>query len=158
MAATPIQVANARVVKLSDLGFISYPGLGIFPYPQYEGVPQVSFNNFAVGNNAVRYQPNNTWHAAENFSKIYGRHTLKFGGEFRYLQVNDRNLSSAVNGAYSFNGSETGNDIADFLLAAPSGYVPSRIQFLDSRTKYGAVYAHDSFRIKSNLTLNYGLR
>lgn len=158
MSTTTNQVTAGRDVKLADLGFVSYTGLGIYPYPQFEGVPQLSFNNFAVGNNAVRTQPNNTWHAAENFSKIYGRHSLKFGGEFRYLQVNDRNLSNAVNGAYSFNGSETGNDIADFLLGAPSGYVQSSIQFLDSRTKYGAAYAQDSFRVKSNLTLNYGLR
>jgi hypothetical protein len=158
MATITNQVVNGRDVKLSDLGFIENTGLGIFPYPQFEGVPQLSFNNFAVGNNAVRTQPNNTWHAAENFSKIYGRHSLKFGGEFRYLQVNDRNLSSAVNGVYSFNGSETGSDFADFLLGAPSSYVQSSIQFLDSRTKYGAAYAQDSFRIKPNLTLNFGLR
>jgi hypothetical protein len=158
MATTTNQVVNGRDVKLSDLGFIENTGLGIFPYPQYEGVPQLNFNNFSVGNNAVRYQPNNTWHAAENFSKIYGRHSLKFGGEFRYLQVNDRNLSSAVNGVFGFNGSETGSDFADFLLGAPSSYVQSSIQFLDSRTKYGAAYAQDSFRVKPNLTLNIGVR
>ena len=144
--------------KLSDLGFIENTGLGIYPYPEFEAVPQLNFNNFSVGNNAVRSQPNNTWHAAENFSKVWGRHSMKFGGEFRYLQVNDRNISSAVNGVFSFNGSETGSDFADFLLGAPSGYVQSSIQALDSRTRYGAVFVQDSFRVKSNLTLNYGLR
>ncbi len=158
MATTTNQIVNGRNVKLKDLGFVSYTGLGIYPYPQYEGVPQLNFNNFSVGNNAVRTQPNNTWHAAENFSKIYGRHTLKFGGDFRYLQVNDRNLSSAVNGVFGFNGSETGNDFADFLLGAPSSYIQSSIQFLDSRTRYVAAYAQDSFRVNSNLTVNYGLR
>ena len=158
MATTTNQVVAGRDVKLSDLGFVENTGLGIFPYPQFEGVPQLSFNNFAVGNNAVRTQPNNTWHAAENFSKVFGRHSLKVGGEFRYLQVNDRNLSSAVNGVFSFNGSETGSDFGDFLLGAPSSYVQSSIQALDSRTKYGAAYAQDSFRVKPNLTLNLGFR
>jgi hypothetical protein len=158
MATVTNKPTAGRDVKLSDLGFIANTGLGIFPYPQFEGVPQLLFNNFAVGNNAVRTQPNNTWHAAENFSKIFGRHTLKFGGDFRYLQVNDRNLSSNVNGSFTFNGSETGNDFADFVLGAPSGYVQSSIQFLDSRTRYGAVYVQDQFRVKPNLTLNLGLR
>src|SRR5262249_6633485 len=158
MATTSNQPLAGRDVKLSDLGFIENTGLGIFPYAQFEGVPQLSFNNFNIGNNAIRTQPNNTWHAAENFSKIYGRHTLKFGGDYRYLQVNDRNISTNVNGAFTFNGSETGSDFADFLLGAPSGYIQSSIQFLDSRTRYGAVYGQDSLRIKPNLTLNYGLR
>ena len=158
MSTTTNQVVAGRNVKLADLGFIENTDLGIFPYPQFEGVPQLSFNNFTVGNNAIRTQPNNTWHAAENFSKIFGRHSVKFGGEFRYLQVNDRNISSAVNGVFGFNGSETGSDFADFLLGAPSSYVQSSIQFLDSRTRYGAAYAQDSFRVKPNLTLNLGLR
>jgi len=158
MATTTNQTVAGRDVKLKDLGFISYTGLGIFPYPQFEGVPQLNFNNFSVGNNAIRTQPNNTWHASESFSKVYGRHTMKFGADFRYLQVNDRNVSSAVNGVFGFNGSETGSDFADFLLGAPSSYIQSSIQFLDSRTRYGAAYAQDSFRVKPNLTVNYGLR
>jgi hypothetical protein len=145
-------------VKLSDLGFVENRGLGIIPYPEFEAVPQLSFNNFSVGPGGVQSEPNNTWHAAENFSKIYGKHTLKFGGDFRYLQINDRNRGGNVNGSYTFDGSETGSDFADFLLGAPSRYVQSSIQFLDSRTRYGAVYAQDSFRVRPNLTLNYGLR
>ena len=44
-------------VKLSDLGFIENTGLGIFPYPQFEAVPQLSFNNFAVGPGGVQSSP-----------------------------------------------------------------------------------------------------
>src|SRR5207248_975148 len=47
---------------------------------------------------------------------------------------------------------------ADFLLGAPSSYIRSSIQFLDSSTRYVAAYAQDSFRVNSNLTVNYGLR
>jgi hypothetical protein len=145
-------------VKLSSLGFVENTGLGIFPYPEFEALPQLSFNNFAIGPGGVQSEPNNTWHLADNFSKIHGRHTMKFGGDFRYLQINDRNRGANVNGSFGFDGSETGSDFADFLLGAPSRYVQSSIQFLDSRTRYGAVYAQDSFRVKPNLTVNFGLR
>ena len=95
--------------------------LGIIPSgpPGYEALPPLSFINFSIGSPTLTtFQPNNTWHFSEAFSKVYGRHTMKFGGEFRYYQVNERNVC-APNGSFSFDGSETGNDIADYLLGRP---------------------------------------
>ena len=157
-SATINQAVAGRGVKLSDLGFVENSGLGISPDPSYEGVPEVTFNNFSFGNGAARTQDNNTWHASESLSKVYGRHTLKFGGEFRYLQVNGRNVADDINGHFYFDGSETGSDFADFLLGAPASFTQSSTQMIDSRTRYGGVFAQDSFRVTSNLTLNLGLR
>jgi Carboxypeptidase regulatory-like domain/TonB dependent receptor-like, beta-barrel len=147
--------------KLSDLGFTTGVGtLGIIPSgPEgFEAVPPLSFNNFGIGSPTLTTtQPNNTWHAADNLSKIWGKHTLKLGGEFRYLQINERNVC-APNGSFSFDGSETGNDFADYLLGAPSEYTQCSMQFLDSRSKYGGAFAQDSYRVSPNLTLNLGMR
>jgi hypothetical protein len=144
------------------LGFVTGAGtLGINPsgpegFPQT--VPPEYFNNFSIGvNTLTTFQPNNTWHAAETFSKILGPHTLKFGGEFRYLQVNERN-TCAPNGDFSFDGSETGTDFADFLLGAPVGFNQCSQQFLDSRSRYGGAFAEDTYKVKPNLTFNLGLR
>jgi Carboxypeptidase regulatory-like domain/TonB dependent receptor len=151
--------------QLSSLGFITGPGtLGIIPdgtpgYPQF--VPPITFNNFTAGVPALNTdQPNNTYMASDGFSKAMGRHTLKFGGEFRYLQVNERNFAN-VNGGFAFDGSVTGVDFADYLLGAPKasgGYTQAALQVLDSRTRYGGAYAQDSWKVKPNLTLNLGLR
>ena len=73
------------------------------------------------------------------------------------MQVNERNVY-APNGNFSFDGSETGSDIADFLLGAPASYTQASFQVLDSRTKYGAAFAQDSWRVTPNLTINYGVR
>ena len=147
--------------KISDFGFVTGTGtLGIIPSgpPGYEGLPPLSFINFGIGSPTLTtFQPDNTWHFSEAFSKVYGRHTMKFGGEYRYYQVNERNVC-APNGSFSFDGSETGNDIADYLLGAPSGYTQCSFQILDSRSHYGGIYAQDSFRVRPNLTLNLGLR
>ncbi|HET8925601.1 MAG TPA: carboxypeptidase regulatory-like domain-containing protein [Candidatus Acidoferrum sp.] len=151
--------------KLSDLGFITAPGsLGILPdgtpgYPQF--VPQITFSNFNLGVPELNtFQPDNTYMASDGFSKVLGRHTLKFGGEFRYLQVNERNIAD-VNGTFGFNGSVTGVDFADYLLGAPQaggGYIQAALQLLDSRTRYGGAYIQDAWKAKPNLTLNLGLR
>jgi hypothetical protein len=151
-------------VSLSSLGFVTGVGtLGIIPSGPagWESVPPISLSgqiNFSFGRNIqATGQYNNTWHIADSYSKIYGKHTFKFGGDVRYLQINERNVY-APNGNFSFDGTETGHDVADFLLGAPSQYIQAALQVLDSRSRYGAAYAQDSWRVKPNLTLNYGLR
>jgi hypothetical protein len=143
---------------VSDFGFVS-GGLGIVPSgdPAVTGVPSISLLNFTFGlPTEYNHQFNNTYAISDSFSKIYKQHSFKFGGDFRYFQVNDRNFHPS--GQFSFDGSETGVDLADYLVGAPTQYVQSSLQVLDSRSKYGAIYAQDSFRIKPNLTLNYGIR
>jgi hypothetical protein len=150
--------------KLSDLGFNNANGLGIIPsttpgYPEF--MPQMYFNNFFVGVPTLNtFQPNTTYTVSDGFSKAMGRHTWKFGGEFRYLQVNERNYASP-NGNFVFDGSVAGLDFADYLLGAPAdvnGYTQAALQLLDSRTRYGGAYVQDSWKVKPNLTLNLGLR
>jgi Carboxypeptidase regulatory-like domain len=160
--ATTTDKPKSSFAKLSDLGFITGVGtLGINPsgpagFP--ETVPPEYFNNFSIGvNTLTTFQPNNTWHVSDGFSKVHGAHTLKFGGEFRYLQINERN-TCAPNGDFTFDGSETGNDIADFLIGASSGYNQCSQQFLDSRTRYGGAYIQDTYKMRPNLTWNLGLR
>jgi Carboxypeptidase regulatory-like domain len=145
---------NGNNVTLSSLGFVEGSGLGIFPVN--DAVPRLSFNNFGTGPGGISGQPANTWALSDAFSKIVGKHSLKFGANWSYFQMNDRNVPGSA--TFSFNGSETGSDIADFLLGAPSQYVQSGAQALDSRTRYTGIFAQDSWRVTPSLTLNYGLR
>jgi hypothetical protein len=162
--ATHTDEPKSGFADLSDLGFVTGEGtLGIVPsgppgFPQT--VPPISFTNFGIGVGVTAFQPNNTFQWADNFSIIKGHHTLKFGGEFRYLQINERDPCQP-NGAFGFNagsGGETGNDFADFLLGAPVGYNQCSQQFLDSRTRYGGAFAHDAFKVTPNVVLNLGIR
>jgi carboxypeptidase family protein len=163
--ATITDKPQSGFAKLAALGFVTGPGtLGIIPsgpagFPQT--VPPLYFSNFNMGPNTLTtFQPNNTWHLSEGLSRVIGRHALKFGGEFRYLQVNERN-TCAPNGDFNFNlasNGETGSDFADFLLGAPSQYNQCSQQLLDSRSRYGGAYVQDAFKVKPNLTLNLGLR
>jgi hypothetical protein len=148
-------------VSLSSLGFVTGVGtLGIINSgpSNWQSVPPIGLNDFSFGrSNQAQGKYENTYHVADAFSKIWKRHAFKFGGSFLYMQVNERNVY-APNGNFGFDGSETGSDIADFLLGAPANYTQASFQVLDSRTRYGAAFAQDSWRVTPNLTLNYGVR
>jgi outer membrane receptor protein involved in Fe transport len=126
--------------------------------PSTEGVESVGFNSFTIGTNTNELnQVGNTFQWLDNFSKVIGTHTLKFGGEFHYDQVNV-NAIAQFNGSFLFFGTETGSDFADFLLGIPSQYNQSQLQPFYGRNKYVGLYGQDSWRVTRSLTLNYGLR
>ncbi len=147
--------------SLSSLGFNSpwnsTGGIGNVD-PSLVGVPRFTFNNYSFGLPASTLkQYNNTVQIIDNVTKIVGTHSIQFGVDTHYDQVNERN-SYAPNGAFSFNGNETGFDFADFLLGAPNSLTQASKQVLDSRSIYYGVYAQDSWRALPTLTVNYGLR
>ena len=90
-------------------------------------------------------------------SKVWGAHTLKFGGQYQFQQVR-LEPNATFNGTFTFAGTETGSDFADFLLGVPSNYIQSSGGIFYLRNQYGGVFAQDSWRARSNLTINYGLR
>ena len=153
--------------SLSALGFASGASgaPGILPLSPIQGVPEIDFNNFTVGiSSRIVTLFENSYQASDNFSKVSGTHTFKFGGGFRYTQLTE-NLSNVANGAFGFGGKETGIDFADFLLGAPTVNSVTGTAFLQGfapasygRNRSGGVFAQDSWRVRANLTLNYGVR
>ncbi len=141
-------------VSLASQGFT-----GILPLsPKTEGVESVAFNSFTIGTNTNELkQTGNTYQWLDNFSKVFGRHTIKAGAEFHFDQVNV-NAIAQFNGSFLFFGTETGSDFTDFLLGAPSQYNQSQLQAFYGRNKYLGLFAQDSWRLTRNFTLNYGLR
>ncbi len=153
--------------SLADLGFASGDGgaPGVFVgTPSVEGVPEIDFNNFVIG---VPSRPNqlveNIYQVVDNYSRVVGTHTLKFGAQYHYNQL-EENLSNVANGNFFFGSnfsgqpSETGSDFVDFLLGAPSQFVQGQSYPSYGRNFYFGLYGQDSWRINSHLTFNYGLR
>jgi hypothetical protein len=148
-------------VSLADQGISSGPQGIQQGFPQFAGVETLYFNSFTVGTNPfLLAQVNNTYQVADNFSKVAGNHTIKLGGQYIWYKV--KQLPDLVaNGTFSFFGSgtqSTGNGFADFLLGLPDFYSQqSSPPFYESAAD-GGIFAQDSWRIKTNLTLNYGVR
>ena len=141
-------------------------------------IPQLAFSGgFVSGSSAVTNlgggidQPNrtaiNTYQFIDNFSHTTARHAYKVGGDIRYTQLN-RLYDLAFSGQITFGGGLNtagpgGTNVPNALIDFAEGLSNGALQFVgDShrnfRTTDYALFAEDSFKLRRNLTLNYGLR
>ena len=100
----------------------------------------------------------NTYQLDDNFSKVAGNHTLKFGFDGRRYEVNTY-YEASNNGNFTFGGVgpySTGDPAADFLLGIPDSYSQQSggVQAYRSYEFYS--YIQDSWKVTHNLTINYG--
>jgi hypothetical protein len=154
------QPVGGRGVSLISQGFENADGsASIVPLdPKGQSVENLNFNGYSTGAAANQLiQANNTYQAADTFSKVLGGHTMKFGGEFHADQVNAHPIAQ-FNGSFVFSGTETGVDFADFLVGVPRQYNQSQLNPFYARNKYVGLFAQDSWHATPGLTLNYGLR
>jgi hypothetical protein len=148
-------------VTLDDQG-IQAGGEGITQgFPSQAGVEGLFFNGFSIGTNPFSLaQVNSNYDLANSLTRTAGNHTFKFGGRYIWYRVKQApNL--VANGTYSFFASgnqTTGNDYADFLLGLPDFYSQQSSPTFYERAANGDLFAQDSYRIRPNLTLNYGIR
>jgi TonB dependent receptor/Transposase len=66
--------------------------------------------------------------------------------------------SPIFNGSFQFQGQETGSDLADFLIGTPFFYNEQDSQSYYIRHRYQEAYLQDSWCLRPNLTVNYGVR
>lgn len=145
---------------LASQGFVDSTGKAsiVALDPKIAGIENVAFNDFTIGVDTTGVvQANNTYQWSDNFSKVAGTHILKFGASAHYDQVNI-SPDATYNGSFLFQGTETGNDFADFLLGIASSYAQGDSEAFYLRNKYVGLYGQDSWHARSNLTVNYGLR
>ena len=147
-------------VSLASQGFVTgagTPGI-VVQAPQFEGVENVVFPSLVMGLPITNVdQWNNTLYLSDTVSKVIATHTLKFGVQFHNDQVNE-NPNATFNGTFNIDGTETGNAFADFLLGFPSNFTQTTGQRFYLRDHYLGAFAEDSWRARSNLTFNFGLR
>jgi Carboxypeptidase regulatory-like domain len=154
------QPLGGRGISLASQGFVTPQGTPtIVPLdPRGQSVEDIVFNGYSVGAAANELkQANNTYELSETISKVRGNHSMKFGGDLHFDQVNAAPIAQ-FNGNFVFAGSETGNDFADFLIGVPSQYNQSQLNPFYARNRYAGLFAQDSWKIRPTLNLNYGLR
>ncbi|WP_238398391.1 TonB-dependent receptor [Edaphobacter sp. 12200R-103] len=133
-------------------------GVNIFLYAPVDLRMSIT-NGFNVGCGtcAPGYFNVNTEHFADDVDWLVGKHQIAFGGEIIRTGDNTR-TGYLFNGSYNFNGTLTGEPLADFLTGQMSSFSQSRTQDTTYRQTTFSLYAQDTWHLTPRLTVNYGVR
>ena len=139
-----------------DLGvnmFINYPHYTQLSVSGYSG----GGFNIGCGTCAFANFNINTYQLADDFTLMRGKHQIAFGFDGRKDQFNSFNHQQS-NGQFTFNGSTSGDGLADLLIGRFSNLTDGNVISDYLRQTVVAAYVQDAFKPSSHLTLNFGVR
>jgi hypothetical protein len=149
------------------LGFPSY----MATYSQHLMMPQFSFSDGYTGNTGGNYtnQPSNTYQLFNSYTKVAGSHFVKFGGSVQLQDFSNISWANAT-GQFTFDtgtwvkqtsssaAPTLGGSMAQFLLGLPTSGTYAITSPSKADMYYSSLFVQDDWHVRSNLTLNLGLR
>ncbi len=127
------------------------------PIPGYMGLSITGGWNLGSGGTNPGYFNSFVYAAADDFDYIKGSHQFSVGASFIRTKIETSN-NRPTNGAFTFNGSNTGLGLADFMTGRMSSFLEGNSVYDYWSHNYFGLYAQDEWKPTSSLTLNYGLR
>ena len=124
------------------------------------GPPRLQFSSGVVGIGSPQAATNSNHTNASGAEMLlsHGRHNITFGGDLRRQQWSIVSQQDA-RGVFTFSGTATGSDLADFMLGLPHA---SSIAFGNADKGFVApaydAYVTDDWRVGPGLTVNAGVR
>ena len=164
-----INTQNLYAFNQDITGTLGINGVSSNPFDW--GLPTLSFSDFgSLQDITPQLQRNQTISFGDSLIWTHGKHTLRWGGDFRRIELNAE-TDSDPRGAFIFTGlntsqigansqpvTGTGSDFADFLLGLPQQTSVEYGQNDHFRGNSWDLYAQDEWRVRGNLSLNIGLR
>ncbi len=151
----------------ASLGFPQQTA-ALFGPEQY--LPRFEISGYsALGDSVGGGSTHNIYSAQSTLTKIAGRHSLRFGYDWRSYRENGFGAGHAA-GRYDFGanftrgpldnstGAAVGQSLASFLLGVVTGGTIERNAARSNQALYNGMFVHNDWKVTSNLTLNVGVR
>ncbi len=150
---------STQNLGLPLIGFPNYGDPVTSLDPRAYQAPGSTFFSNTDGDNAVQLTDYMTW--------ARGRHTIKFGGDIRFQQLNDSNHFD-IGGQFNFQSGQTANNTTNgtqgspiaSLITGANEFAFNSVQTIDPGFRFfsPAGFVQDDFKVTPRLTLNLGIR
>ena len=147
-----------------DIAFTGWPAATItaMNHPS-TGIPLVNVTGYSANGGASQTIPiaDENYALSGTVTKILGRHTLKFGGEWRRQPNNYGQTQNGSVEAFTFGSPSsgfTGNAWANYALGIPSSTIELTADFPATMQYYAGAFINDNFQMNNKLSINLGGR
>jgi hypothetical protein len=153
-----VQVVNDLGLTGLDQAYLARQGTA-GAFPGFDFSSGTGFTN--IGHDTLGPVNSKVMQFGNNLSWIKGKHTMKFGVDYRTVEYDrvDQFGASDGFGSFTFLGTFSGNAFADLLLGLPtSNQVFVTGPFLEQKSKHFSAFAQDEWHVSKSLTVSFGLR
>ncbi|MDQ3258457.1 MAG: carboxypeptidase regulatory-like domain-containing protein [Acidobacteriota bacterium] len=157
---------------------LGIPGTNIDEFFSATGIPQIAISGYDSLGSATTLPfdiTENSYNIVNNWTRIFGNHTIRFGGDIRRLKLDkSQATSSNPRGLFTFTTNVTGvtastgrpaplttnaNAVASFLLGQAQSVRRTTVAQLGGYlTPQYFFFAQDRWQVNPKLTVSYGLR
>jgi outer membrane receptor protein involved in Fe transport len=151
VTSTPEEPFTAQQFGINSPLAGAFPGL---PTIQVAGLFTLGSSSFADQSSRI-----NAWSVNDTLSYVVGNHRLRFGGEYRYSQVNFY-FNAFSRGFLQFSpvAGVPNSAFTNFVQGNGISIIGSGVYDRALRTNDLAAYVQDDWKVNERLTLNLGLR
>jgi len=154
-----VAVDRTRVLRThADLFGPEDVGIKMYSHvPHYMNITTTGAFSVNTGTETFSFYKPNTYALSDDFTMVRGNHQYGIGGA---VSLSDWKTESNVRsmGPISFNGAVTGLPLGDFLLGRIFEFREATPFRQNINQPYVALYAQDTWRASSQITINYGAR
>ena len=156
-----VQIATAAYY-IAPAGTTIFTQIGKFPAERMNRLSRtLNFPSFTYGSSFDELGPEGRYQIRDTYALTFASHDVKFGFDYSYMPYEEENTGNIL-GSYSFSRDQYFNPNDPASLAALTGATTfaASLPPINTKhpTKYYVGFVQDDWKVRSNVTVNLGLR